>query len=118
MPDGFNTWDTFATDQLLSDEKWELLVREVMEEVILIARELGMNISSTFADQQIEMTREMGNYRPSTLVDFEAGKPLELNSMFLEPLMVGQTVGLELPRLSALCHVLEQMNPREEKPGA
>lgn len=114
VPDAFNNWDTFATDQLLADEKWEALVREVMDEIISIARELGMNISSTFADQQIAMTREMGNYRPSTLVDYEAGKPLELNNMFLEPLMVGQTVGLHLPRLSSLCNILQQMDPKEE----
>jgi len=116
-PDSFNTWDTFATDQLLADEKWEQLVREIMDEVIQIARELGMNIAPAFVDEQIEMTRKMGNYRPSTLVDFEAGKPLELNSMFLEPLMIGRTVGLELPRLWALCNILEQMNPQEENAG-
>ncbi len=117
IPDAFNNWDTFATDQLLDDPKWEALVREVMEELIFIARELGLNISSTFADQQISLTREMGHYRPSTLVDYEAGKPLELRNMFLEPLMVGQTMGLDLPRLAALCKILEQMDPEEETAG-
>lgn len=114
IPEAFNSWDTFATDQLLDDPKWEALVREVMDELISIARELGINVSATLADQQINLTREMGHYRPSTLVDFEAGKPLELKNMFLEPLMVGQTVGLELPRLAALCEILQQMNPKEE----
>ncbi len=117
VPDTFNSWDTFATDQLLADPKWEGLVRELMEELIGIARELGLNISSTFAEQQIELTRGMGHYRPSTLVDYEAGKPLELKNMFLEPLMVGQTMGLELPRLASLCNILEQMDPLEEDPG-
>lgn len=112
-PDHFNTWDTFATDQLLADPRWESLVLEVMEEVISIARELGLNISSTFASQQVNLTREMGNYRPSTLVDYEAGKALELHSMFLEPLMIGQTSGLEVPRLTALCNILRQMDPGE-----
>jgi 2-dehydropantoate 2-reductase len=114
VPDTFNSWDTFATDQLLSDPKWEALVRELMEELIYIARELGLSISSDFASQQIDLTRGMGNYRPSTLVDYEAGKPLELKNMFLEPLMVGQTMGLELPRLAALCKILEQMDPLDE----
>ena len=110
-PETFNTWDTFATDQLLSDPRWEQLVREVMAEIIAVARELGLGIAPTFADQQINLTREMGHYRPSTLVDFEAGKPLELDAMFLKPLVIAQAHGVVTPRLTTLCNFLLQMNP-------
>lgn len=110
VPDVFNTWDTFATDQLLADAKWETLVREVMAEVIEIARDQGLNISETFTEQQINLTREMGHYRASTLVDFEAGKPLELDALFLQPLMTAQASGLQTPRLATLCNFLLRMN--------
>lgn len=110
MPGSFNLWDTFATDQLLADPKWEVLVREVMNEVIAIARDQGLNISEAFADQQIHLSKEMGHYRASTLVDFEAGKPLELDALFLQPLMIAQACGLETPRLATLCNFLLQMN--------
>lgn len=111
VPEEFNTWDTFATDQLLADARWEALVRELMEEIIATARELGHAVPESFAEQQINLTRGMGSYRPSTLVDYEAGKPLELESMFLEPLRIAHATGLESPRLTALCRVLERMNP-------
>jgi 2-dehydropantoate 2-reductase len=110
LPEAFNLWDTFATDQLLADPRWEAIVREVMNEVIAIARDQGLNISETFAEQQINLTKEMGHYRASTLVDFEAGKPLELDALFLQPLMAAQANGLETPRLATLCNFLLQMN--------
>ena len=113
VPDTFNTWDTFATDQLLADPRWESLVRELMEEIITVARELGHAVAPSFADKQVNLTRGMGSYRPSTLVDFENGKPLELDSMFLEPLRIAHATGLESPRLTALCRVLQKMNPPE-----
>ena len=111
VPEYYNTWDTFGTDQLLADPKWEELVKELMEEIIMAARELGLNLSPSLADRQIALTREMGNYRPSTLLDFENGKPLELESIFQEPLNQALAVGIELPRLSKLCSILQQLNP-------
>ncbi len=110
VPEHFNVWDTFATDQLLADPRWEQLVRELMAEVIMIARDHGLSISPTFAEQQIKLTREMGHYRPSTLLDFEAGRPLEIDALFLKPLMIAQSSGLETPRLANLCSFLVQMN--------
>lgn len=110
VPDHFNVWDTFATDQLLADPRWEQLVREVMAEVIMVARDQGLSLSPTLAEQQIKLTREMGHYRPSTLLDFEAGQPLEIDALFLKPLMVAQASGLETPRLANLCSFLVQMN--------
>ncbi len=54
----------------------------------------------------------MGAYKASTLIDFERGQPLELESMFLEPLRQAQTAGVPVPRLVRLCEVLHQLDPR------
>jgi 2-dehydropantoate 2-reductase len=51
----------------------------------------------------------MGAYKPSTLIDFERGQPLELESLFLEPLRRGVRAGVALPRLQALAAVLQQL---------
>jgi 2-dehydropantoate 2-reductase len=52
----------------------------------------------------------MGVYKASTLVDFEQGKPLELEALFLEPLRQAQKAGVQTPRLAALCGVLTQLD--------
>jgi 2-dehydropantoate 2-reductase len=95
-----------TTDKLLADERWCQLVRELMLEVIAAARAQGYEIRETFADDLIARTRKMGAYKASTLIDYEQGLPLELESLFLEPLRRATSAGVRMPRLSALCAAL------------
>jgi 2-dehydropantoate 2-reductase len=95
-----------TTDKLLADPRWEKLLRELMREVIAAANALKLEIPVSYAEEQIERTRTMGAYRASTLIDFECGRPLELESMFREPLRRAQSAGVPVPRLAALCAVL------------
>jgi 2-dehydropantoate 2-reductase len=53
----------------------------------------------------------MGAYKASTLLDFEKRLPLELESLFLEPLRQAKKVGALVPRLEALCRILQQLDP-------
>jgi 2-dehydropantoate 2-reductase len=99
-----------TTEQLLADPKWEQLARELMGEVIAAARGLGFDLPDDLRDKQIERTRTMGPYRASTLIDFAAGRPLELDSLFREPLAQATKAGVPTPRLRALCRVLERLD--------
>jgi len=99
-----------TTDKLLADPRWEKLLRELMSEVLAAAGALGFKIPAAFAEEQIERTRTMGAYKASTLLDFELDRPLELESMFLEPLHRAQKAGVSVPRLAALCAVLQQLD--------
>ena len=99
-----------TTDKLLADPRWEKLLRDLMLEVIAAAGALGFEIPVSYAEEQIERTRTMGAYRASTLIDFERHQPLELESMFLEPLRRAQAAGVPTPRLAALCKVLQQLD--------
>jgi 2-dehydropantoate 2-reductase len=96
-----------ATDKLLADPRWEKLVRELMLEIIAAANALGFAIPASLAEKQIERTRTMGTYKPSTLVDFECGRPLELESLFLEPLRQARRAGVAVPQMETLCRVLQ-----------
>ena len=99
-----------ATEQLLADARWENLVRELMLEVIRSANALGFDVPESLADKQIERTRTMGAYKASTLLDFEAGRPLELASLFFEPLRIAEAAGASVPRLRQLCRVLKRLD--------
>ncbi|MGA2786101.1 MAG: 2-dehydropantoate 2-reductase [Verrucomicrobiota bacterium] len=98
-----------TTDKILADPRWKNLLRELMLEVIAAAGALGFEIPIAFAEDQIERTRTMVAYKASTLLDFELGRPLELESMFLEPLRRAQKAGVPVPRMAALCKVLQQL---------
>jgi ketopantoate reductase len=53
----------------------------------------------------------MGAYQPSTLVDWLAGKELEIETMWGEPLRRASQVGLSLPHLQSLYDRLKQLQP-------
>lgn len=98
--------ECLTTDRLLADPAWLPVVRELMAEVINAAQALGHPIPPSYADWQVERTLEMGAYRASTLIDFERGQDLELESLFGEPLRQAQQAGVAVPRLEALTRVL------------
>ena len=100
-----------TTDRLLNDPAWHSLVRELMLEIVHVASALGLKISEDIVETQIERTRPMGAYRASTLIDFDRGQPLELTSLFLEPLRQAQAAGVSTPRLAALCCILQSIAP-------
>ena len=99
-----------TTDRLLSDPRWENLVRELMLEVIRSAIARGFSVPESLAEKQIERTRTMGAYKASTLLDFELGRPLELQSLFLEPLRQAREHRVPTPRLATLCEVLRRLD--------
>jgi ketopantoate reductase len=82
-----------------------------MLEVIATARALGLPVDHALVDKQIERTRTMGAYQASTLIDYQRGQALELESLFLEPLRQARQAGVQAPRLAGLCRVLQGLNP-------
>ena len=101
-----------STDQLLGNSRWEEWVRGLMSEIIAAANVKGLSVDVGLEKQMVDYTRDMGEYRASTLVDFERGMPLEMESMFLEPLRQARATGVAIPRLEALCAVLEKLEER------
>lgn len=107
--DELSIGNCLATDQLLADARWEKLVRELMLEVICSANALGCLLPESLAQKQIDRTRTMGAYKASTLVDFERGQPLELESLFLEPLRQANAAAVSVPRLEKLAALLQRL---------
>jgi 2-dehydropantoate 2-reductase len=105
------TGPCLTTERLLADAGWSDRVRELMLEVIRSANALGLAIEEDLADQQIERTRTMGAYKASTLIDFELGRPLEVENLFVEPLRRARAAGVSTPRLETLCEILRQLDP-------
>lgn len=98
-----------TTGQLLDCGEWERLIRALMLETIAAANALGHDLSAELAEKMIVMTRATASYKSSTVLDFEAGRPLELDSLFLEPLRQAQCAGLAMPRLATLATILSQL---------
>jgi 2-dehydropantoate 2-reductase len=112
LPAGGKPSRCLTTDELLAEPRWEQLVRELMLEVIAAANALGLKLPVSTAEKQISRTRDMGAYKASTLLDFEKGQALELESLFLEPLRQARRAGVAVPRLAALGELLKALDAR------
>ena len=112
LPVGMPPGACLESNKLLAEPRWEQLVRELMLEVIATAHALGFKVPVSAAETQIERTRDMGAYKASTLLDFEKGQPLELESLFFEPLRQARQAGVATPRLAAMCEVLTGLDQK------
>ncbi|MGA3007475.1 MAG: 2-dehydropantoate 2-reductase [Opitutaceae bacterium] len=101
-----------ATDRLCADPQWSEEVRALMVEVQLAARRLGFDLPDKFLRQQFDVTPPMGAYQPSSLVDFLAGREVEVESIWGEPLRRAQAAGASLPRLEKLYASLKKLTAR------
>ncbi len=99
----------FSTADLLADDALSYLARRLMDEIIAAACKLGHAIPSDFADTQFKRTAEMGAYLPSTLLDYRAGRPLELEAIFGDPYRRAFNAGAEVGRLETLYHLLRRL---------
>ncbi len=112
LPENAMMQPCMTSDQLLDKGRWEMLVRELMREVIAAANAKGLKVSPASEEKQVTRTRDMGAYKASTILDFENGLPLEMDSLFLEPLRQAQAAGVAVPRMAALCKVLKRLDER------
>jgi 2-dehydropantoate 2-reductase len=101
-----------ATDRLCADPLLAEEVRALMREVQLAAGRLGFIIPDKFLQQQFDVTPPMGAYRPSSLVDFLAGREVEVEAIWGEPLRRAQAAGASMPRLEKLYASLKKLTVR------
>jgi 2-dehydropantoate 2-reductase len=99
-----------TTDKILASPALEADVRALMGEIIGAAARMGYDIPLGFIDEQIEQTRPMGPYKPSSLIDFLAGRPVEVEAIWGEPLRRARKVKADTPKLellyAALCRAV------------
>jgi len=101
-----------TTDQLLANSETEAEIRALMAETIAAARAQGLNLSDELAEQNIEQTRPMDDYRPSSMIDFVEGREVEVEGIWAEPLRRAEAAGVAMPHLRKL---LERIRERVEQ---
>lgn len=98
------------TAAILSNAQLRSECLGLMDEVILAANRCGYPLPAAVALEQVKRTELMGAYKPSTLIDFQAGRPLEIEAIWGEPLRRARAGGASTPRLQRLYEKLNAMN--------
>ena len=91
------------TDQLLSCPATRQLIYEQMMEVIDAANALGITgLDESFAQKMMETTDAMVPYSPSMRLDYDFGRPMEIEYIYTRPIAEARHVGAAMPRLEML----------------
>src|SRR5438874_1828030 len=103
-----------TTEDILQDDSLHSAALALMNEVIDGAKSCGYNLPADVAVEHMKRTETMGAYKASTLLDFEAGRALEVEAIWGEPLRRARTGGTAMPRLEQLYALLKSLNARRE----
>ncbi|WP_428389157.1 putative 2-dehydropantoate 2-reductase [Mucisphaera sp.] len=92
-----------TTDRLMGHPAMRGAVASLMDEVAAAAHAAsGRVIERSFIEEMLDRTDRMRPYRPSMLVDFEAGRPLEVGAIFEAPLAEAVAAGCDTAGLALL----------------
>jgi 2-dehydropantoate 2-reductase len=86
-----------TTDRLLATGALEREIRAIMAEVIAGARGLGLDLADDLISYNIDRTRPMGPYQTSSMIDYVAGREVEVSPIWEEPLRRAAQAGVEMP---------------------
>lgn len=94
------------TQQVLADVHGRQLVETLMHEVVAGAAACGRTIAPEFVTKMMTDTERMVPYQPSMQLDFQAGRPLELDAIYWAPVHAAAAAGQAMPATEQLAHLL------------
>ncbi|MCY1719524.1 putative 2-dehydropantoate 2-reductase [Prolixibacteraceae bacterium Z1-6] len=101
-----------TTDKIMKQNPTKDLAYEMMQEVIEAAHTCGFEIDRGIADQMITMTEGMTPYAPSMKLDFDNNRPMEIQSIYTNPVQTAQKAGYEMKKVAMLEQQLRFISER------
>ena len=106
------------TASILADRTLCLRARELMREVIQIARICGYDLPMSMVDEQIALTRGMGKYQPSSVIDYTKGNRVEVEAIWGNALRAGLEAGAKVGLIEKLYQeILDAVGGRDHESG-
>ncbi len=101
-----------STADIMDDAQSTELVEAIMHEVMAAASADGRELPEGLDKLMLEATRNMEPYATSMKVDFDNGRPLEVEAIVGEPLRRGQGLGAQMPVTKTIYRELAFINHR------
>ena len=99
-----------TTDRMVSDPDTRTLCRALMEEVQAGAAACARPIEDAFVDQMLTDTESMKPYLTSMKLDYDAGRPMEVEAIYGRPVQAARAQGIDMKRTASLCRQLREMD--------
>jgi 2-dehydropantoate 2-reductase len=115
---GLTTLFQVDTAGIVNSPPMQKLARDLMDEVAEGARSMGRIIPDEFIQRMVSNTQKMRPYFPSMKLDFDAGKPLEVEAMYQNPLTAAARHGKKLARIEMLLAELSFLQEKQAQSGS
>ena len=103
------------TREIMESGELARLAREVMEEVRSIARAAGHALPRAIVEDNIRDTLRMKPYKTSMCLDFEEGRPLEVEGILGNAVRAARREGVAAPRLETLYALLTYFHTKTQR---
>ena len=100
---------TVLENEILCD-----LAKELMKEVMGVASALGHELPDTLIEHNLQETKKMGAYTPSSMIDFIMNRPVELEAIWGEAVRAGVDAGCDIVRLQCLYNLIRILIVRRD----
>jgi 2-dehydropantoate 2-reductase len=101
-----------TTDVVIDSPQLLALSRGLMKEIQAAAKAYGCEIPDEFIEGQISYTRPLGVYKSSSMLDYQAGRHVEVESIWGEPLRRGTDKGVQMPVLNTIYALIRALVAR------
>ena len=91
-----------TTADIMADPAGRAMAADLMREVAGAAAACGKCIEDEFIRHMLDVTAEMAPYRPSMKIDYDAGRPMEVEAILGRPFRAAQAAGASCPRIELL----------------
>jgi 2-dehydropantoate 2-reductase len=100
------------TNELIAHPSTRALVESLMHEVIDTGKGYNRTIPIDFLETILAYTEKMKPYRTSMKIDYDENRPMEIETMFGNPLRAAQQAGVSTPKIEMLYRQLKFLSKR------
>ncbi|MDE0569785.1 MAG: 2-dehydropantoate 2-reductase, partial [Verrucomicrobiales bacterium] len=104
------------TATVLETKNLYCLAKELMREVMGVALALGYEMPDSLIEHNLNETKKMGSYTPSSMIDFIMDKPVEVEAIWGEAVRIGLEAGSEIVRMECLYNLIRIAIERRDNP--
>jgi 2-dehydropantoate 2-reductase len=103
------------TQIILNSEESTQLVRHVMEEVFRVAAADRHPLPPEVIEQNIQGTKVMKPYKTSMLLDFENGRPMEVEAILGNAVRMARSLSVPVPHMETLYGLLQLLDSKSKR---
>lgn len=97
------------TQQILENNLAIDLAKNIMQEIVMLAKHDGCSFEDDIIDKNILATKKMSPYKTSMLLDYEANRPMEIQAIIGNAVKFAQSKSLSIPYLSTIYAIISNL---------